>query len=60
VDFSSAQRSAGGNCYIVEDANHMEVCKPRSKEDPSYELLRQFIITCQKVSLNNLVYWIFH
>ncbi|CAM6028482.1 unnamed protein product [Sphagnum balticum] len=49
VDFSSAQRSAGDHCYKVEDANHMEVCKPPSKEHPSYALLLQFIITCGKV-----------
>ncbi len=52
MDFSSAQRSAGGNSYLVEDADHMEVCKPPTKEHPSYALLLQFIITCGKVSLN--------
>ncbi|CAM6027687.1 unnamed protein product [Sphagnum balticum] len=50
VDFSSAQRSARDNSYKVEDANHMEVCKPPSKEHPSYGLLLQFIITCGKVT----------
>ncbi len=60
MDFSSAQRSAGRNCYKVEDANHMEVCKPPSKEHPSYKLLLQFIITCGKVSFNDLVSVIFH
>jgi len=60
VDFSSARRSAGDNCYKVEDANHMEVCKPPSKEHPSYSLLLQFIITCRKVSFNNLVSSIFN
>ncbi|KAH8936860.1 hypothetical protein BDL97_17G107600 [Sphagnum fallax] len=50
VDFSSAQQLAGDNCYKVEDANHMEVCKPSSKEHPSYGLLLQFIITCGKVA----------
>ncbi len=55
MDFSSAQRSARGNSYMVEDADHMEVCKPPSKEHPSYRLLLQFIITCGKVSFNNLV-----
>jgi hypothetical protein len=54
VDFSSAQRSAGDISYKVEDANHVEVCKPPSKEHPSYNLLLQFIITCGKVSVNNL------
>jgi len=60
VEFSSAQRSARDNFYKVEDANHMEVCKPPSKEHPSYELLLQFIITCGKVSFNYLVSSIFH
>ncbi len=60
MHFSLAQRSAGGNSYVVEDADHMEVCKPPSKEHPSYGLLLQFIITCGKVSFNNLVCSIFH
>jgi len=60
VDFTSAQRSAGDMSYKVEDANHMEVCKPPSKEHPSYDLLLQFIITCGKVSPNDLVSPIFH
>jgi hypothetical protein len=60
VDFSSAQRSARDNSYMVEDANHMEVCKPPSKEHPSYGLLLQFIITCRMVSFNNLLRSIFH
>ncbi len=60
MDFSSAQRSARDSCYKVEDANHMEVCKPPSKEHPSYALLLQFIITCGKVSLNNPVSSICH
>jgi hypothetical protein len=60
VKFSSAQRLARAHSYMVEDANHMEVCKPRSKEDPSYKLLLQFIITCREVSFNNRVRSIFH
>jgi len=59
VKFGSAQRIAGAHCYMVEDANHMDVCKPPSKEHPSYGLLLQFIITCGKVSFNNLVCSIF-
>jgi hypothetical protein len=59
VDFSSAEQSAGNNSYKVEDANHMEVCKPPSKEHPSYGLLLQFIISCVQVSFNNLVCSIF-
>ncbi|CAN5954589.1 unnamed protein product [Sphagnum jensenii] len=50
VEFSSAQQSARNNCYKVEDADHMEVCKPPSKAHPSYALLLQFIITCGQVA----------
>jgi len=60
VNFSSAQRLGRAHSYMVEDANHMEVCKPPSKEHPSYKLLLQFIITCGKVSFDNLVCSIFH
>ncbi len=60
MHFSSAQQLARANSYMVEDANHMEVCKPPSKEHPSYKLLLQFIITCGKVSFNDLVSSIFH
>jgi len=59
-EFSSAQQLARAHSYTVEDANHMEVCKPPSKEHPSYELLLQFTITCGKVSFNDLVSSIFH
>ncbi|KAH8932797.1 hypothetical protein BDL97_19G094100 [Sphagnum fallax] len=50
VEFSSAQQLARNNCYKVEDANHMEVCKPPSKGHPSYGLLLQFINACHEVS----------
>ncbi|KAH9551398.1 hypothetical protein CY35_09G013600 [Sphagnum magellanicum] len=43
VRFSSAQRLAGGNSYKVEDANHMEVCKPTRQDHISYTLLLRFI-----------------
>ncbi len=60
MNFSSAQRLARAHSYMVEDDNHMEVCKPPSKEHPSYALLLQFIITCTEVSFNDLVSSIFH
>ncbi len=60
MNFSSAQRLARAHSYMVEDANHMEMCKPPSKGHPSYGLLLQFIITCGKVSFNDLVSSRFH
>ncbi len=60
VDLSSAQRLARYNFYKVEDANHMEVCKPPSKEHPSYEKLLHLIKSCQEVSVNNPVSSMFH
>ncbi len=60
MDFGLAQQSARNNSYKVEDANHMDLCKPPSKGHPSYGLLLQFIITCGKVSFNDLVGSRFH
>jgi hypothetical protein len=57
VQLSTAQRLAGRNFYKVEDANHMEVCKPISKDHSSYALLLDFI---KKVSLNNHASFLFH
>ncbi len=59
MELSSARRSARSHFYKVEDANHMEVCKPPSKKHPSYRLLLQFINSCQEVSFNNLVSSVF-
>jgi hypothetical protein len=59
-EFSSAQRLARAHSYMVEGANHMEMCKPPSKGHPRYGLLLQFIITCGKVSFNDLVTSRFH
>jgi len=53
VEVSSAQRSAGDNFYKVEDANHIEVCKPRNQQDMSYSLHLQFILCCQQVSFDH-------
>ncbi len=57
VHFSSAQRLAGGNSYKVEDANHMEVCKPTGQDHTSYILLLGRVI---EVSLNNQASFMFH
>ncbi|CAK9869902.1 unnamed protein product [Sphagnum jensenii] len=39
VPMASAIRLANHNYYIVEDANHLTICKPPSKEHPSYSKL---------------------
>jgi hypothetical protein len=60
VNFSSTQRLARAHSYMVEDANHVEMCKPPRKGHRSYGLLLQFIITSGKVSFNDLVSSRFH
>ncbi len=60
MEVASAQKSAGTNYVTIEDADHMQVCKPVSQGDPSYELLLHLINTCEKVSFNDLVSSIFH
>jgi hypothetical protein len=53
----SAEQLAGGNSYKVEDADHMEVCKPPRQDHTSYTLLLRFI---KEVSLNNQASFMFH
>ncbi len=53
MEVSSAQRSARDHFYKVEDANHIEVCKPLSKQDFSYSQLVQLIKLCQQVSFDH-------
>jgi hypothetical protein len=59
VDCTSARRLAGDEFYKVEDADHVEVCKPPSKEHPSYYLLLHFITILMKVSFKIVVCFIF-
>jgi hypothetical protein len=49
VEVASAQKSAGTNYVTIEDADHMQVCKPVSQGDPSYKLLLHLINTCEKM-----------
>ncbi|KAH8958278.1 hypothetical protein BDL97_06G015500 [Sphagnum fallax] len=39
VDYGSARMLSGYDTYKVLDSDHIEVCKPLSRSDPSYELL---------------------
>jgi hypothetical protein len=48
VEKAGAQRLAGENYYVVEDGDHFTVCKPPSKEHPSYDKLVDVLKTCQQ------------
>jgi len=47
VEKAGAQRLARENYYLVEDGDHFTLCKPTSKEHPSYDRLVEFLKTCQ-------------
>ena len=47
MEYAFAMVLSGHHNYKVEDANHMDICKPPMKEHPSYDLL----LTCLKVCL---------
>jgi hypothetical protein len=49
VPLASAQRSSGNNYYKIEDANHLTICKPLTKDHISYSLLVDVLKTCLKV-----------
>jgi hypothetical protein len=48
VEKVAALRSARENYYILEDCDHSTVCKPPSKNHPSYYRLLDFIRICQQ------------
>ncbi len=44
------------NNYKIEDANHFTICKPPTKDHPSYFLLLDFLKICMKeIAFWNLV-----
>ncbi len=47
---ASSQRLAGANNYMVEDANHFTICRPRTKDHPSYFKLVECLKICLKVN----------
>jgi hypothetical protein len=49
VPISSARRLSNNNIYKIEDANHLTICKPPTKDHPSYSLLLDFLKICMKV-----------
>ncbi len=48
MEKAAAVRSAGENCYTLEDCDHSTVCKPSGKNHPSYNFLLDFIRTCRQ------------
>jgi hypothetical protein len=47
---ASATRLSDNNNYKVEDANHLTICKPPTKDHPSYSILLECLKTFMKVN----------
>jgi hypothetical protein len=50
VPMASATRLSDNNNYKVEDANHLTICKPPTKDHPSYSILLECLKTFMKVN----------
>ncbi|CAK9228309.1 unnamed protein product [Sphagnum troendelagicum] len=48
VPFASAQQLAHRNHYLVEDANHLTICKPSSQNAMNYSLLKDVLAVVMK------------
>jgi energy-coupling factor transporter ATP-binding protein EcfA2 len=48
VPYASSQRLAGANNYMVEDANHFTICRPPTKDHPSYFKFVECLKICLK------------
>ncbi|CAM6011064.1 unnamed protein product, partial [Sphagnum balticum] len=48
VPWASATRLSNNNNYKVEDANHLTICKPPSKDHSSYSKLLECLKICMK------------
>jgi hypothetical protein len=46
---ASAQRLASHNYYKIEDANHLTICKPPTRDHISYSILVDCLKMCLKV-----------
>ncbi len=54
VPYVSAIQLSNNNHYKIEDANHLTICKPKNKDDPSYFLLLQCLRICMEVKTSNI------
>ncbi len=50
VPYASAQQLAGRNHYKVEDATHITICQPTSKEAINYSLLKDVLAVVMEES----------
>jgi hypothetical protein len=59
VPMASTTRLSNTNNYKVEDANHLTICKPPTKDHPSYSILLEHLKTFMKVNNINFTSWNF-
>jgi hypothetical protein len=59
VPMASAIRLSKKNNYKVEDANHLTICKPPTKDHPSYSILLECLKTFMKVNNIDFTSWNF-
>jgi hypothetical protein len=52
VPYASAQRLSRNNNYKVEDATHLTICQPCTKDHMSYSLMVECLKSCLKVQNN--------
>ncbi len=45
-----ATRLPNNNNYKIEDASHFTICKPPTKDHPSYSILLDCLKVCMKVN----------
>ncbi len=59
MPMASAIRLSNNNNYKVEDANHLTICKPPTKDHPSYSILLEHLKTFMKVNNIDFTSWNF-
>jgi hypothetical protein len=57
VPVASSIRLSNNNYYIVEDANHLTICKPPSKDHFSYSKLLECLKFFMKVNDIGFNFW---
>jgi hypothetical protein len=56
VPYASAQRLSGNNNYKVEDATHLTICQPCTKDHITYSKMVECLKACLKVQ-NKLMFF---